>query len=128
MRPSRIVMVESPFNHPTLPRVECVRYALWACLDATRRGECVFASHLLYTQFLPEDKVAREWGLMCRDMIAKATIATVARYTDIGQTPDMFRDVDCTAIVDSRTLGEFCRAGWTTGKWPEASIRVGVVG
>jgi hypothetical protein len=123
MKPKRITFVESPFTHPTKSREDCVRYALWACVDATQRGECVFASHLFYTQFLPEDRLCREWGLVCRDMLAKATVAQIARYVDIGQTPGMFRDIDCTAEVVTRKLEGAAREGWLAGTWPDGSLR-----
>jgi hypothetical protein len=123
-KPSRITFAESPYNHPNLSRSECVRYALWACVDSTSRGDAVFASHLFYTLFLSEDPMCREWGLLCRDFLARRTMALIARYVDIGETPGMFRDVDCTAVVEDRKLEGEALAGWQEGRWPEGSLRV----
>jgi hypothetical protein len=96
-------------------------------VDSAQKGEAPFASHLLYTQMLPETKEARELGLKMRDRIAFATGGLVARYTDIGETPGMFRDRDCTAVVESRQLTGAIRQAWLDGKWPEASARLAAV-
>jgi hypothetical protein len=117
-------MVESPYNTPTRSRLECVRYALWCCLDAERRGEACFASHLFYTLFSPETKEGRDRGLRCRDAIARRLGATIARYADIGMTPGMFRDIDCTATVEVRQLEGDIREAWLSGAWPEGSLTV----
>jgi hypothetical protein len=124
MKRSRLVMVESPFSSKEHSREECVRYALWCCADATARGECVaMASHLFYTLFLPEDKDSRALGLECRDFVAKATMAAVVRYLDLGVTQGMFRDVDCTAVVEERRLIGHYREDWLAGLWPPGSLR-----
>jgi hypothetical protein len=129
MRPSRITMIESPYTTPKASRQECIRYALWACADATHdHQEAVIATHLYYTQFLPEDPMTWAWGLACRDLIAKACGAQVALYEDLGTTGGMVRDVDCTAVVVHRKLGDWARGQYLQGLWPEGTIRPLAVG
>ena len=123
----QIVIVESPFTTPTADRESCVRYALWACFDCIAAGEAPFASHLLYTQMLPETAASRGLGLAVRDRMATATGGLVAHYIDLGLTPGMFRDVDCTAVVEKRTLKGLLRAAWKRGEWPNASVRLAVL-
>ena len=123
----RITVVESPYTTPTRSRLECIRYACWACFDCIARGEAPFASHLLFTQILPETDGARALGLQMRDRIAFATGGLIARYTDIGETPGMYRDCDVTAKIESRKLTGPARQMWLNGLWPAASARLAVV-
>lgn len=118
-----VTIVESPYSTPLYNREECIRYALWCCADADSRGECCFASHLFFTQFIPETKEGRERGLAYRDEIARRTNGLVARYVDIGQTPGMFRMRDGVATVVERRLTGDIRARWERGEWPEGSLR-----
>jgi hypothetical protein len=125
---SRLVVVESPYSIINHTRIECVRYALWACADATHDyHEACIASHLIWTLWLPEDKLSREWGLACRDFWARAAVAAVVRYRDLGMTDGMFRPQDSSAVVEVRTLGDWARAQWEAGGWPPGSIRPVVV-
>jgi hypothetical protein len=118
-------MVESPYNTPKHDRSACVRYALWCCHDTQRNyNQVAIASHLTFTQWIPETKEGRELGLACRDLLAKSTLAMVARYTDLGETPGMYRDVDCTATVLSRKLPPDLWARWLAVEWPEGSVRL----
>jgi hypothetical protein len=121
-----LTIVESPYNTPTRSRLECIRYALWCCADCDARGEGAFASHLFFTQFIPETKAGRDRGLRYRDEIARRLMTTVARYTDIGQTPGMFRDIDSLGVVEERQLTGEIRAKWLAGEWPDSSCRLGV--
>lgn len=122
-RPTRIVMIESPYNLPGVSRDDCVRYALWCCHDsAVNRREAPLASHLFYTQFLPEDKESRAYGLACRDLVARATVAAVARYVDLGETGGMYRDVDCTAVVETRRLPADLLARYKAGERPRGTL------
>ncbi len=119
-----LTIVESPFTHPTRSRLECIRYALWCCADCDARGEGAFASHLFFTQFIPETKEGRNRGLKYRDEIARRLMCTVVRYTDIGQTPGMFRDIDSLGPVEERQLTGEIRAKWLAGEWPDSSCRL----
>ena len=123
----RICIVESPYTTPNRSRLECIRYVCWACFDCIARGETPVASHLLYTQILPETDGARALGLKMRDRIAFATGGLIARYADIGETPGMHRDQDVTAQVETRKLEGPARQMWLDGKWPAASARLSVV-
>ena len=121
----KITIVESPYSSPD--RLTCLRYACWACFDCILRGEAPFASHLLFTQILPETPTSRDLGLAMRDTIAKATQGLVAQYVDLGTTAGMFRDVDCTAVVVQRRLTGLSLAAWQRGEWPVGSIRPAVL-
>ena len=121
-----VTMVESPYTTPDRSREECIRYALWCCVDCDQRGEASFASHLFYTQFIPETKEGRDRGLSYRDEIARRLGAKIARYTDIGQTYGMFRPVDCTAVVEERVLQGEIRKLWLAGLWPKGSCQLRV--
>ena len=123
----RITIVESPYTTPVADRLSCVRYALWACFDCIAAGEAPFASHLLFTQMLPETAGARAMGLQMRDRMATATGGLIAHYTDLGITPGMLRDVDCTAVVEKRTLKGLVGAAWKRWEWPNASVRLEVL-
>lgn len=120
----QIVMVETPFNTPAHTRDDCVRYAQFCAQDSLNRGECPFASHLFYTHFLPEDKASRELGLRCRDRIATATEALIARYLDIGTSPGMFRtcDIDRRATIEARALAPDLLARWRRGERLRGSL------
>lgn len=126
----QIVMVESPFSSPICPRARCVLYAQWCVMDAIDRGECPFASHLLYTHVLPEDRESRERGLAFRDRIATATGALVAIYTDLGETPGMIRPADTErgAFVERRTLSRGALVDFFSGLRPRATLSLEVNG
>jgi hypothetical protein len=121
----RLVLVESPYTSPK-GRLECVRYALWCMYDSLSRGEAPMASHLLYTQALPEDQAGRAMGLECRDAWSRQT-TLVAQYTDLGLTPGMVRDVDSTNKVEQRKLEGALRDAWLIGTWPPGSVRLAVL-
>lgn len=59
--------------------------------------------------------------------MATATGGLIAHYVDLGLTPGMLRDVDCTAVVEKRTLKGLVRAAWKRGEGPNASIRLAVL-
>lgn len=119
----RVTIVESPYNLASLGRSECVRYALWCCVDCDERGEASFASHLFFTQFIPETKDGRDRGLAYRDEIARRAGDTIARYTDIGETSGMYRPIDGTNHVTYRKLEGDIRRRWMAGEWPPGSLR-----
>jgi hypothetical protein len=119
----RVTIVESPYNHPQLPPLECIRYALWCCADADARGECCFASHLFFTQFIPETKEGRNRGLSYRDELVRRLQCKVARYTDLGTTAGMFREVDSVKETEERQLSGEIRTLWSQGYWPEGSLK-----
>ena len=127
MEPMNIIIIESPFSHPTRTRDECVRYAQFAILDCLRRGEAPFASHLFYTTVLPEDRESREMGLACRERIACATGGIVARYVDLGTTPGMFRAADCTATVEERRLPGDLLLRWDRGERVRGSLTINTI-
>lgn len=123
----KFTMVESPYTTPHYGRLECIRYALWCCVDSNSRGECCIASHLFFTQFIPETEAGRERGLLCRDEVARRTVALIARYVDLGQTPGMFRRRDGSATVEERKLSGEIRLSWLKGRWPDSSTRLEVL-
>lgn len=110
MRPTRRVILESPYAGDVEHNVA---YARAAMLDCLRRGEAPFASHLLYTQpGVLRDNVAEEraagiaaglaWGL-----VADATVV----YTDLGTSEGIAWGIDCAERegrpVEYRSLPEF---------------------
>ena len=119
----RVTIVESPYNTPKHSRLECIRYALWCCADADARGECCFASHLFFTQFIPETKEGRDRGLKYRDELVRRLQCTVVRYTDIGTTAGMFREADGVKLTEERQLQGEIRTLWEQGYWPEGSLK-----
>lgn len=124
----RCTVVESPYSTPTHNRQECIRYALWCCAQVDASGQAAFASHLFYTQFIGETKDGRSRGLAYRDEIARRLMDRVVRFTDLGVTPGMFRDIDSTNQVEEMQLeGEF-REKWLAGLWPPCSARLTVMG
>ena len=124
----RCAMVETPYNTPTHSRQECIRYALWCCASVDASGEAAFASHLFYTQFIAENKAGRARGISYRDELARRLMDRIIRFTDLGLTPGMFRDIDSTGLVEERKLdGEF-REKWLAGLWPPCSARLTVIG
>lgn len=123
----RLVLVESPYQTTESGRLEDIRYALWAVYDSITRGEAPFASHLFYTQMLPETEASRNLGLAMRDVFSRQAATLVARYTDLGISPGMVRDVDSTLPIEERTLGGLIRAAWLAGEWPKGSVRLGLV-
>jgi hypothetical protein len=93
-RPQRLVVIESPFGHPTkVGMEENAAYARQAMLDSLKRGEAPYASHLLYTQCLDDLKTAERkqgmeagfaWGRMAQH---------VAVYTDRGVSRGMLEGI-----------------------------------
>lgn len=118
------VVIETPYNSKHYTREQCVRYALWCCYHATLLGESPFASHLFFTQFLPEDKESREIGLACRDTWARSSQARIVRYTDLGETSGMFREIDGTAIRESRKLPDVLLDKWRNREYPTGSLKL----
>ena len=125
---SRFVMLESPYVTSGYSREQCVRYALWCCYDSlVNHHECQIASHLFWTQFLPEDQKSRELGLAARDFLARVSHATTVRYVDLGKTVGMFRDVDCTRPIEERRLPTALLKFWVSGQYPKGSLKPEVV-
>jgi len=71
-----------------------VAYARLCMLDALRRGEAPYASHLLYTQCLDDEKPEeRELGIQAGFAWAKAATLR-AFYVDFGYSSGMLRGKD----------------------------------
>jgi hypothetical protein len=101
-----IVIIESPFASDTEVGEETNRrYAIAACIDAFKRGEIPFASHLLYPQMLDDLKPEeRERGILAG--YAFWPIADyIAFYTDRGWSPGMLRAKE-RAINEGYLWGE----------------------
>jgi hypothetical protein len=118
----RLVMLETPYQ--AQDRTEAIRYACWCVYDSMTRGEAPFVSHLLYTQILPETDAGRALGLAARDAWSHGAATLVAKYVDLGISPGMVRDVDCTLPIEERKLGGLIRAAWKKGEWPKGSARL----
>lgn len=78
----QLTIIKSPYAGNVLRNI---RYARLCCLDSLRRGEAPFASHLFYTQMLPEQRrlgmdAGFAWG-------ERADLH--AFYTDLGISPGM---------------------------------------
>lgn len=85
---SRLVLVESPYAGD---RVLHLRYARAALRDCLLRGECPFASHLLYTQLgILDDDVPAERTLGIEAGLAWGAMAhATAVYDDLGVSDGM---------------------------------------
>jgi hypothetical protein len=93
-QPQRLVVIESPFGHPTkVGMEENAAYARRCMLDSLKRGEAPYASHLLYTQCLDDLKTAeRKQGMEAG--FAWGRIAQhVAVYTDRGVSRGMLEGI-----------------------------------
>ena len=84
--PQKKVVLESPLAGNFL---ENKRYALWCSYDLYLRGEAVFASHLLFTQFLDDKRPEhRSFGIESGFLWA-SDVGLVAFYMDRGLSPGM---------------------------------------
>jgi hypothetical protein len=102
MRP--FVIIESPFRGDT-PEAEAanVAYARAALADSIRRGECPFASHLLYTQAL-NDTLPHERALgIALGLRVSAFADFVAVYSDRGTSDGMARAIE-KHLVEGRRI------------------------
>ena len=90
-----IVIIESPFRGATpAEEAEHVRYAREALADSIRRGECPFASHLLYPQAL-SDSLPHERALgIALGMEWARFVDFVAVYTDRGISDGMSSSIE----------------------------------
>ena len=106
-----LVLVESPFAGDNDWVIALnIKYARACLRDSLRRGECPFASHLLYTQTgVLRDKVPEERKLGIKAGLAWGQYAhkTVV-YTDLGLTNGMklgiARAEEANRPVEFRTL------------------------
>lgn len=91
----RIVQFESPFGAPDADGIVLnVAYALIGMRDSLLRGEAPFASHLLYTQMLDDEKPdERKMGIMAGLAIGSHADATVV-YEDLGISRGMQLGID----------------------------------
>lgn len=104
-RPS-LTIIESPFAGDIEANL-C--YARQAMLDSIRRGECPFASHLLYPQVLNDaDPSERELGLKLAEKFYRHA-AQVVVYDDFGISPGMARGI---AYAQSLALPIHHRTLW----------------
>ena len=82
----RFVIIESPFAGEVETNKQ---YCFEAMLDSLRRGEAPFASHILYTLVLDDNKAdERELGIEAGLAIGDRADATVV-YTDLGISKGM---------------------------------------
>jgi hypothetical protein len=91
-RPTRLVIVESPYAGNVNRNTAYARVALADCLN---RGEAPFASHLLYTQhgvLNDRDPEQRAHGIAAGLAWGAAAEATVV-YTDFGITDGMSQGI-----------------------------------
>lgn len=81
-----LVIIESPFSGDVENNIQ---YARKCMLDSIFRGESPFASHLLYTQVLDDNKEdERKLGMYCGfEVMKKADF--VAVYNDLGISDGM---------------------------------------
>lgn len=99
-----IVFVQSPYAGDVDLNVA---YAKLACVDAMRRGETPFASHLLYPQMLDDkDQKQRALGLkMERDLFFSCCHScAVAIYVDLGISGGMREFIWFATILHSPIL------------------------
>lgn len=84
--PTTMVVLESPLAGDFETNR---RYALWCAYDCYLRGEAVYASHLIYTQFLNDMAPhERTYGIVSGFKWAKHANYAVF-YTDLGMSPGM---------------------------------------
>lgn len=83
------VIIESPYAGNKLDVITHEAYAKVACLDAIKRGEIPWASHLFYTQFLDDkDPEHRKFGIQAGYAWGEQA-HLVAFYTDHGWSKGM---------------------------------------
>lgn len=92
-----IVIIESPYAGKTEAEIaRNVEYARACMRDSLQRGECPYASHLLYTQpgvLRDEVPADRELGITA-GFEFKRVADIIAVYTDLGISPGMMRAID----------------------------------
>lgn len=85
------VVIESPLGGDFQRNI---RYAKLACLDALRRGEAPYASHLFYTHILNDaTREERKLGMSCGFLWGEAG-DTAAVYQDLGISPGMTEGIN----------------------------------
>lgn len=90
------VILESPFAGDTIRNIE---YAKACMKDSLKRGEAPFASHLLYTQMLDDNKLSErnlgiEAGLTWGNLAEKTVV-----YTDHGISDGMKYGIECARAL-----------------------------
>lgn len=107
----RKVLIESPYAGNLLQRFLNRRYARMCMLDAFKRGEAPFASHLLYTQpGILRDKIPDERALginagLLWGMQAEATIVYLDRGCSNGMNIGIQRAHAANRPIEYRYLG-----------------------
>jgi hypothetical protein len=93
-QPQRLVIIESPFGHPTkVGMEENAAYARRCMLDSLKRNEAPYASHLLYTQCLDDLKVSERKQGMEAGFAWGRVAQHVAVYTDRGVSKGMLEGI-----------------------------------
>jgi hypothetical protein len=93
-QPQRLVVIESPFGHPTkIGMEENAAYARKCMLDSLKRGEAPYASHLLYTQCLDDLLLKERKQGMEAGFAWGAAAQHVAVYTDRGISGGMLEGI-----------------------------------
>ena len=82
----KLVIIESPYKGNVEENIE---YAKQCMLDSIKRGECPFASHLLYTQVLDDSNADERSSGIALGMEVTKRADLVAIYTDNGVTQGM---------------------------------------
>lgn len=106
----RIVVIESPFaGDSEHKRLAHRLYAKRALLHSICAGESPFASHMLYTQVLDDDKT-EDRALGIRAGLRFYSVAKIcAVYSDYGISPGMHEGIKVArefgVLVDFRTIG-----------------------
>lgn len=106
----RIVVIESPYAGNTeRDRLAHRLYAKRALLHSICTGESPFASHMLYTQVLDDDKPEKR-ALGIRAGLSFYAVAKIcAVYSDYGISPGMYEGIKAArsngVLVDFRTIG-----------------------
>jgi hypothetical protein len=100
-----LVIIESPYAGATPEETaQNAHYARVCMLDALRRGEAPFASHLLYTQML-DDRVRDDRALGIEAGLAVGRVFQYrVVYNDFGISPGMKKGIQ--AAID---LGQILR-------------------
>lgn len=93
-RTQRLVVIESPFGHPTkVGMEENAAYGRMCMRDSLKRGEAPYASHLLYTQCLDDLKTdERKQGMEAGFAWGRAA-QHVAVYIDRGVSKGMLEGI-----------------------------------
>lgn len=113
-REMKLVIIESPYAGDLKGNTQ---YAQWAMLDALKRGEAPFASHLLYTQALNDnDPAERRLGIEAGHQWGKKAEATVV-YIDRGMSTGMRQGIH-HALAHGRKV--VYRMGLNNGAGPIA--------